>query len=359
MMLRSLIKSAAARAISWTPLNEMTRVHLHRHVPFVLSYHRVVERLNASDGFALPAMEISTAMLERHLDWVGQHFRIVSLDDLETELEKMDGARPLAAVTFDDGYRDIYHHAFPLLKRKGIPAGIFVITGLVGSAEPPVHEKLHALLVGASRRRTSIPDSLTDPLQEAGVKFSVQEHARKVVDPFSATRFLLEHLTQAEVKRVIDGLEIMIDIGDNWKRELLPLSWDMLVEMRDAGMTIGSHTASHPFLSNEREGQVLEETSSSRQELERRLGVEVRCFAYPGGSFNPAVVRAVATAGYRYAFTICRHRDAQYPLLTIPRKRLWEQSCLDYRGRFSPAIMSCQTATTFRRASRCTQAHAA
>ena len=79
----------------------------------------------------------------------------------------------------------------------------------------------------------------------------------------------------------------------------------MLAEMRDAGMTIGSHTKTHPFLTNESDQLVLQETEDSRRELERRLGVPVGCFAYPGGMFNTAVVRAVATAGYRYAFTNC------------------------------------------------------
>ena len=353
-MLRAFVKNVTAHAVSWAGLDEMARAGLYREVPFVLSYHRVVERLDGSDGLALPAMEISVAMLEGHLDWLGKHYRIVSPDDLATN----NDSRPRAAVTFDDGYSDIYHHAFPLLKRKGIPAGIFVLTDLLGSSEVPMHERLHALLVGASRQWTSIPDELTDLLRRANVESSVEERAHKVAPhPFSATRFLLDRLPQADLQRVIDCLEVACDIGEAWRLPLQPLSWEMLAEMRDSGMTIGSHSRSHPFLTNESEERVLEEAAISRRELRRRLGVDAACFAYPGGGFNPSVVQAVANAGYRYGFTVCRHRDPQYPLLTIPRTALWEQSCLDPFGRFSPAIMSCQASGAFNLLSRCTRAH--
>jgi peptidoglycan/xylan/chitin deacetylase (PgdA/CDA1 family) len=357
IVFRTVLKTATASAATWTGLNEWIRAS--ESLPSIVCYHRVVERLDMGDGLALPAMEISVAMLEQHLDWLGRHSRIISLDELGAKLEDAPGARPLAAVTFDDGYSDIYHHAFPLLKRKGIPAGIFVVTDLLGSTQLPLHERLHALLVGASRQWKSAPDDLRNMLEDAHVERSVREHARRVArDPFSTTRFLLEHLSQADVQRVIDRLEIDNDIGESWRLALQPLSWEMLAEMRDAGMTIGSHSKSHPFMTNENVERVLEEADSSRGELERRLGVEAACFAYPGGSFNPTVVQAVATAGYRYAFTICRHRDPQHPLLTVPRTALWERSCLDPFGRFSPAIMGCQVAGTFNWISRCKQNHA-
>lgn len=353
-MIRTVLKSATAYAISWTRLDKVARFGLHRHVPFIVCYHRVVERLNASDGFALPAMEISAGMLEKHLDWLARHFHIVSLDELAATLEQPPNSKSLAAVTFDDGYSDIYHHAFPLLKRKGIPAGIFVVTDLVGTTEVPIHERLHALLARTWSWSTSPRNNLANVLRTVDVRFSLRGRLPKTIqDPFSATCFLIGGLPQAEVRRVMNYLDIEQELGGALAQALQPLSWEMLADMRDAGMTIGSHSKSHPFLTNESKQRVQDEAETSRAALKQRLGTEVMCFAYPGGSFNPSVVQAVATAGYRFAFTVCRHRDPQYPLLTIPRKGLWEQSCLDPFGRFSPEIMSCQAAGTFDWASNC------
>ncbi len=76
-------------------------------------------------------MLTSTKMFEQHLDWIGRHFRFVDLDEIGSAVRNgVPFEEPVAAVTFDDGYQDIYEHAVPILKRKGIPAAAFVVTDL-------------------------------------------------------------------------------------------------------------------------------------------------------------------------------------------------------------------------------------
>ena len=324
-MLRSIAKDAAAQVASWTGLNAVTRKSLHHATPYVVGYHRVVERLNTHRDFALPAMEISVAMLEKHLDWLGKRFEFISVDDLATRRAR---SKPLAAVTFDDGYSDVFHHGFPLLKRKGIPAAIFVVTDLVSTSGVPVHDRLYAVLT-ASRSQNA----------------------------FSETQLLLRTQDYDNVLHFIDSLDADGNISRKAPAALYPMTWEMLVEMRNAGMTIGSHSKTHAFLTNEGPGRLEEEVRDSRSVLQQRLGIDVDCFAYPGGCFNTRIVDAVHAAGYRLAFTDCRHRDDRYPMLTVPRQGLWERACTDRHGRFSPAIMSCHSAAMFDRFSRCPSDH--
>src|SRR5881296_482577 len=106
--------------------------------PWIAGYHRVVEDFRRSSENSIAATLISRGMLERHLEWIGRRFDFVSLDDIGSRLERGERfLKPVAAVTFDDGYRDAYEHAFPLLKTRGIPAAVFVPTGLVGTETPP------------------------------------------------------------------------------------------------------------------------------------------------------------------------------------------------------------------------------
>jgi peptidoglycan/xylan/chitin deacetylase (PgdA/CDA1 family) len=111
--------------------------------------------------------------------------------------------------------------------------------------------------------------------------------------------------------------------------------------MHQAGITLGSHTRTHILLTNESPRRIKDELQGSRRDLENKLAVSIRHFAYPDGKFNKQSLRAVAAAGYRYAYTICRHRDPDSLSLTIPRKLLWEKSALNARGEFSPPVMSC------------------
>src|SRR5687767_15139421 len=102
-----------------------------RHVPLVMCYHRVVQDFGTSHRGSIPAMLTSREMLAQHLDWIQDRFRFASLDEITAHLEAGEPFRePVAAVTFDDGYSDIYYNAFPLLKRRNIPAAVFVVTGL-------------------------------------------------------------------------------------------------------------------------------------------------------------------------------------------------------------------------------------
>jgi len=133
--------------------------------------------------------------------------------------------------------------------------------------------------------------------------------------------------------------------------------WEMLADMQRHGITVGAHTRTHPVLTNETPTVVSEETAGSRKHLESRLGVAVHHFAYPDGGFDRTAVKAVAAAGYRLAFTACRHRDSDYPGLTLPRTLLWERSSVDAWQRFSASILSCQLRGMFDVVRSCRRPH--
>jgi peptidoglycan/xylan/chitin deacetylase (PgdA/CDA1 family) len=349
-MSRKWIKTAMAGALHWTGADRWVAAGTGaRRVPLVIGYHKVVEDFAASASRSMPPLSISVRTLERHLDWIGRRFDFVALDDVAASVEGTKRfEKPVAAITFDDGYRDVYEHALPLLVRKGIPAAAFVPTDLVGTGRILLHDELYHLLSAAfsSGRRARVVELLA-PLAifPAG-------------DAFGTMRVLLEALPQETLRRIVKALRAEVEVPQAALAEARLLDWEMLRDMSRKGMTIGTHTRTHPFLTNETLEKTLDETAGARREAERALGTKVEHFAYPDGRFDASVVRAVAAAGYRAAYTTCRHRDARYPALTVPRRSFWENSCLDALGRFSPALMSCQVSGAFDFVAPCTQLHA-
>ncbi len=329
-----------------------------RNVPVIVAYHRVVEDFRSSATTSIPSMLVSRRTFEQQLDWIGRSFRFISLDELGERLESgRDFDRPVAAITFDDGYRDLYHVALPVLKAKAIPATVFVVTAAIGDAGLHLHDKLYLLL---SRRFGSGGwkwAELAGLLQAVGISLPNMEATKEAANPFQATRVLLEALSQGDVKRVIRALESEVSIPEEAIQSLCLLTWEMLEQMHRAGISIGSHTRTHVLMTNESPQKLRDEVVGSRRELERRLGIQVRHFAYPSGQFDGASVNAVAAAGYRFAYTTCTHRDHRFPLLTIPRTVFWENSCLNSRGVFSPAILNCQINRVFDLVGGCRQAH--
>jgi peptidoglycan/xylan/chitin deacetylase (PgdA/CDA1 family) len=327
--------------------------------PLVLGYHRVVEDFGAAARTEMPSMLISSRMFERHLDCIGRHFTFVTLDEIGQHIAGgRRFERPVAAVTFDDGYRDVYENAFPVLKRKGIPGAVFVVTDLIGRPFWQVHDKLYHLMTKAFA-------AWDDPQREmAGLFHALRLPAECVTrnrlaakNPMFAVTSILPELPLVEVRRLMDGLEATV--GNGFHHVPLTLNWAELAEMRKAGMTIGSHTKSHVSLPTEAPEVVAEELGASKRQLERYLGGPIAHFAYPGGQFTPAVVDEVSRAGYQFAYTACRHGDVRHAALTIERLLLWQGSSVDADGRFSPAILNCQVQDLWPPARRCERMHVA
>jgi peptidoglycan/xylan/chitin deacetylase (PgdA/CDA1 family) len=84
------------------------------------------------------------------------------------------------------------------------------------------------------------------------------------------------------------------------------LSWRQLQVLLDKGMTIGSHSRSHPRLSRITDPEILwHEIAGSRQALEANLEASVNDFAYPYGSYNDETQAMVGWAGYKTARACC------------------------------------------------------
>jgi len=349
--MRRLAKTTIAAALSWSGAHEWLGRRQPK-TPLILGYHRVVESVAATQGKILPGMTISQRMLRAHLEWVARRYRIVSLDELGAALERREPCGKLAAITFDDGYQDVHDYALPVLQQMGLPAAVFVVSSLVGTDHLPLHDELFEIVkdVSGPQARRSMPRSLADAL-------SACEH-----DPrggplaMSHTVRALLALPAAKLTPILDDLRAL-----GWHnvpaRELVTMDWTALEAMQRGGVTIGSHTHTHALLDREDDDRLIDELVRSRSVLEAGLGRPVHHLAYPDGRFNLRVARAVATAGYKFAYTICDHAVEAAPLLTIPRVMLWEGSCAGALGGFSSSLMHCHASSVLPYPSRCDDDH--
>jgi peptidoglycan/xylan/chitin deacetylase (PgdA/CDA1 family) len=299
-------------------------------------------------------MLVSRGMFERHVDWLARRFDVIPPE--EAASPRQHGSRPAAAITFDDGYRDVYEQAFPVLARKGLPAAVFVVSEFVGSSRILAHDRLYMLCCRAFDAWTSVPEELARRAARFDIALPPGPRIASAAEPLALLRALITTLSRSDLQGLCEVLEA--DLGPlECPDGLRPLTWDMVAEMSAAGITIGSHTRTHTLLSNEEPDTVRDETAGSRQQLESRIGRRVNTFAFPDGRFDAACVRAVAAAGYRVGFSTCAHRDPAHPWLTIPRLLLWERSSVDSRGGFSAAVLSCQASGLFALGSTCRQQH--
>ena len=361
-ILRSVGKTcfAAAYTVTRNACRMVRYPGAYPSTPFIICYHRVVENFDQSSRYTIPSMLISAKMLEQHIDWLGQRFSLVSLDDIGLyEESERSFRRPAAAITFDDGYSDVFHHGFPLLKRKGVPAAVFVVTDLMGTGRPQPFDRLYGLLRLIESEGVPLAQRVRRAVRAAGFDLDVGSAVPDADEPFRIMTLLLNRMPLESVEQIIVELQRSAHLAPEVCDELAPLTWDMIGRMHDSGITIGSHTSSHALLTSESLETVKRQLVDSKVALEAKLKSNVRHFAYPDGRFNPGVVQAVHSAGYRFAYSICHRRDSRFPLLTIPRKVLWERACLNAWGRFSGSIMNCHSYAAFDRHDRCEHDHSA
>lgn len=93
--------------------------------PRLLIYHQV----GTDHGHQ---MEVDEAHFASHLAWLQDNYELTNLETAVSRWEE-PGSERLVVLTFDDGYRDVYATAFPMLREREVPFVLYISTGLVGS----------------------------------------------------------------------------------------------------------------------------------------------------------------------------------------------------------------------------------
>ena len=143
MIGKSTVKRAVKRTAGWASLLEnffAGYAAAGRPAACVFYYHRVAEV-----GFVDARVDdwnVPPRVFERQIAALAEFAEIVPLLELLGRLRgRAPGARPLVSLTFDDGYASFYTQALPVLKRYGVPATAFVVTGTVGREGPQAYDE--------------------------------------------------------------------------------------------------------------------------------------------------------------------------------------------------------------------------
>lgn len=261
----------------------------------VLNYHRIG---NGSQSIFDRGLWSATAdAFADQVRFCKVHFDVIAPPDLPHVLDRRRGRYIL--FTFDDGYRDNYDVAFPILQSAGTPATFFVATGFLDCPRVPWWDEIAWMVRTSKRAAAPLPGWLPAP-----VRFDDSDREGAVRTLLRGYKNLPAGLTEAYLNDVADATGSGRYAADAGKH--LWMTWDMLREMQTRGMTIGGHTVNHPVLTRAPREIQRREIGECGRRLAAELGEPMRFFSYPvGGSeaFDAVTRQCLRDLGVQYAFS--------------------------------------------------------
>ena len=271
----------------------------------VVTFHRVLpaDRLRQ---YPLTGLAVTPEQLETILGQLAEHFACTTLIDAHRRWQREpDAARPVLGITFDDGSLDNYEHARPVLDRLGLKASFYIPVALVEERRCPWHDKLgFALLraVAVIRKRRDIDfGPLLVPFGLSLGSFAALLPS-DTVDLAAQGVGAAKQLGAEQREQAIAALERALG-GDQVPDWAGLMSWQQIRELGAQGHEIGSHSLTHPLLTDLDAAQLEREVVQSRSRLAQAAGCEVASFCYPNGSYDARALEAVRAAGYACAVT--------------------------------------------------------
>jgi peptidoglycan/xylan/chitin deacetylase (PgdA/CDA1 family) len=269
----------------------------HRSSLLILNYHRIGE---ASETPYDPELFSCTAAeFDWQVGYLASRFPIVTLHEaLEIVHDGVKPARTVVLLTFDDGYRDNYDAAYPILRKHQASATFFLPTAFIGTGTLPWWDRIAYIVKRSTKRQIA----LSYPSQR---EFDLSPAHRD--DSVVRILSMFRGQDTTDTERFIKELEQACEsAGPSDAAERCFMNWEEAREMQNGGMCFGSHTHTHPILSKLSADQQFAELRTSRDILERELGGPVDTLAYPvggRGEFGADTFDALRRAQYRTAFS--------------------------------------------------------
>lgn len=257
----------------------------------IFQYHRVNDD---ADPF-LGALPLNT--FRAQMEYLAATFPVLTLDQV-AKGEFPNRHRYSVVITFDDGYRDNFVCAFPILKSLGIPATVFLATGYVEAGQLPWYDQVRVAFKLTTRAQFSVAD-LGGP---SGSLSGLGERLQSCERTLGWLRGVAEGERAPALNEIFRTLGVAADL--NLPNQML--RWEDIRQMAKHNITFGAHTVTHPVLSKIPAARLQREILGSKRTIENRLQTPVSHFAYPFGQpadFNAQAKESVRDAGFKTAVT--------------------------------------------------------
>ena len=271
-------------------------------LPVILLYHGTPRKTIAG--------RVDESSLAQQIRFLKENFDLISLDDFKAN---SNGGRRQVLLTFDDGFRNNYDVARPILRAYRAPAVFFVSSR---------HAEPGKFLWFAYLR--ALEDWFAGTtITFRGNTFSMQpEHRRASMERLKNILLRLTPHPRAMYEAIENELPALADFMTEEKIADLcaGMTSDQVRDLAADGLfTIGCHTVDHPFLTRCTPDEMERQIGCNTDWIQRSTGAPVRTIAYPSGDYDASVLRVCERFGFDqgYAVIPARRPPGAYELPRI------------------------------------------
>lgn len=277
----------------------------------VLMYHELAEDNDHTDAWTI----VKKSEFIRQMEYLKAHFEVVSLKEAITRKGGEKLQKPLAVITFDDGYAGNKNILLPIVKSMGLPVSIFIATGATISGEIYWYDKI----ITAVRTTQEIALDLRE--RNLGC-YSINRTTGAA--NWAEIQKLLMDLKELEPVERDAAVNHILELLKTYKRapghNIGHMTEQDITEMAGCDLiTFGAHSHCHSMLPQLQPEALSESIMRSRKLLEKWTGRPVMYFAYPSGAYNEKVIDVLKACEFECSLTTRSKPWDKEPLLEIPR----------------------------------------
>jgi peptidoglycan/xylan/chitin deacetylase (PgdA/CDA1 family) len=287
----------------------------------VLNLHRISPVHNP---FWAP---LSPTLFEQLLQFLQTEFTVTTLG----RLQHFNSDKPVAVLSFDDGYADFTEYAAPLLRKYGFAVNMNVIPAAIESGLPPWNVRLYDWLASASV-------DLIRSIRLAGftAQLAADDIDSKAHFGLAISRFLKQR-PRREREELWRKIEPMVDSLPMNSYTRMMRKQDVLQAARDH--EIGVHSYTHESMAFESDEFFYDDFRSCCQYFGQVLNLPLAIYAFPNGSYRANQVDYLLQHGVSHVLLVGekfgRRSDRVLPRITVAPES-WPElrfTALGYRAR--------------------------
>lgn len=269
-------------------------------------------------------------LFEKSIKHIKNKYDILTFEELVGS-ERLHSTHKIATIMFDDGYKDNIEYAAPILDKYNVKASFYVVTDCIDNNTPTWTHVLEYSFQFTTASKLDLDFSFL-PEEFKNFRFNNLNERLicvKKIKPY------LKKLKHEERKKILKQIVEQLKIEEYPK---LMMNWGDLLELKDRGHYIGSHTVSHSMLgTNNDNKEVLDELILSGQIIKKNLGYFPDTISYPVGSYNSKTKELAKEAGYKIGLAVNQrlYNPKEQDLYEVSRIELYNENWFKTKMRIS------------------------